>query len=139
MEDECLFDQAKLEEGKGNRDKALELYSNFIRLNCKADKTNLSQSAKQRLALAYNNSGFLRYLRVDFAKAIEDYTASVGLNPDLSVAYYNRGTVHYRLGRFDSAIADMKAALKLNPEFTDAKTGLERSIADKQEKIDRAW
>ncbi|XP_033726598.1 tetratricopeptide repeat protein 32-like [Pecten maximus] len=134
-----LFDQAKFEESKGDRGQALEMYSNFIDLTCRDDQINLSKSMKQRLALAYNNRGFLRYLRVDFDEAIEDYTASVSLDPDLSVAYYNRGTIHYRLGRFDDAIADMKAALMLNPEFTDARTGLERSMADKQEKLERTW
>ncbi|XP_021371502.1 tetratricopeptide repeat protein 32-like [Mizuhopecten yessoensis] len=139
MENSCLFEQAKTEESKGNRDKALEQYTQFINLTCRNDRSNYSKYMKEKLALAYNNRGFLRYLRVDFDEAIEDYTRSVSLDPDLAVTYYNRGTIHYRLSRFDNAIADMEAALRLNPDFTEARTGLERSAADKQEKLNRGW
>ncbi|XP_060068148.1 tetratricopeptide repeat protein 32-like [Ylistrum balloti] len=134
-----LFELAKSEESQGNHDKALELYSSFIDFTSRDNQSDNNDSLKQTLALAYNNRGYLRYLRVDFDEAVEDFTKGINLDPGLAVAYYNRGTIHYRLGRFDTAIADMKASLMKNPDFTEAKTGLEHCLADRQEKLDRPW
>lgn len=50
------------------------------------------------LSEAYNTRGHIRYLWVDFDRAVSDYTEAIGLDPGFAVAYYNRGQVHYRLG-----------------------------------------
>ena len=53
---------------------------------------------RQRLALAYNNRGHLKYLSVDFNEAIADYTEALVYDRDLAIAFYNRGQIHYRMG-----------------------------------------
>ncbi len=53
---------------------------------------------RRLLALAHNNRGHVKYMRVDFADAVDDYTMALELDDQFAVAYYNRGLVHYRLG-----------------------------------------
>ena len=55
---------------------------------------------KEKLALAYNNRGFLHYLDVEFKLSTQDYSAAIDYNPGLAVAFYNRGLVTYRMGMF---------------------------------------
>lgn len=50
------------------------------------------------LATALNNRGQIKYLRVDFYEAMDDYTAAIEAKPDFEVPYYNRGLILYRLG-----------------------------------------
>lgn len=40
----------------------------------------------------------MRYLRVEFAAAVLDFTAAIECQPGFEVPYYNRGLVRYRLG-----------------------------------------
>jgi len=51
------------------------------------------------LAIAYNNRGQVKYLRVDFYEAMDDYTSAIQINSQFEVPLYNRGLVRYRLGR----------------------------------------
>ena len=78
----------------GRLDEAFELYTNFI------DEHHHERKCKL-LAEAYNNRGQIKYLRVDFDGAIEDYTNALKLDKNFAVAYYNRGQIHYRLGRLN--------------------------------------
>lgn len=55
-------------------------------------------SASRDLATAFNNRGHIKYLRVEFAAAMEDYAAAIESQPGFEVPYYNRGLVLYRLG-----------------------------------------
>ncbi|XP_068959114.1 tetratricopeptide repeat protein 32 isoform X8 [Petaurus breviceps papuanus] len=86
------------------------------------------------LATAYNNRGQIKYLRVDFSEAVEDYTAAIGALPRFEVPYYNRGLIFYRLGQFDEALEDFKRVLDLNPDFQDAALSLKQTILDKEAK-----
>lgn len=51
-----------------------------------------------QLATAYNNRGQIKYLRVDFHEAVEDYTAAIQTDRSSETPFYNRGLIHYRLG-----------------------------------------
>lgn len=51
------------------------------------------------LATAYNNRGQIKYLRVDFYEAIEDYTSAIQADSEFEIPLYNRGLIHYRLGK----------------------------------------
>ncbi|CAH2246002.1 tetratricopeptide repeat 32 [Pelobates cultripes] len=86
------------------------------------------------LATAFNNRGQIKYFRVDFYEAMDDYTEAIKVNPNFEVPYYNRGLVLYRLGFFDEAIKDFQKVLHLNPQFEDAKISLKQSLQDKEEK-----
>ncbi|XP_030303759.1 tetratricopeptide repeat protein 32 [Calypte anna] len=110
---------------------AEELYSRFI-ARCPA-------GAHRDLATALNNRGQVRYFRVEFAAAMEDYTAAIECQPGFEVPYYNRGLVLYRLGYFDEAMKDFRKVLELNPQFEDASLSLKQAILDKEEKQKRGY
>ncbi|XP_062606665.1 tetratricopeptide repeat protein 32-like [Saccostrea cucullata] len=135
-EAERIFTEAKSSESNSNNDRAIELYTEFIKQVESAPNPNL---LGEKLALAYNNRGFLKYRRVDFEGAILDYTKSVNVNPKSCITFYNRGTVLYRLSKFDEAISDMKMALNLDPSFEPAQTGLHFAEQDRENKIKRGW
>ncbi|XP_037384366.1 tetratricopeptide repeat protein 32 [Talpa occidentalis] len=91
------------------------------------------------LATAYNNRGQIKYLRVDFYEAMDDYTSAIEVQPSFEVPYYNRGLILYRLGCFDDALEDFKKVLDLNPGFQDAIVSLKQTILDKEEKQRRNY
>ncbi|XP_075779555.1 tetratricopeptide repeat protein 32 [Pelodiscus sinensis] len=119
---------------------AEELYSRFI-AQCACSSAGPAPSRKcitHDLATAFNNRGQIKYLRVDFYEAMEDYTSAIQTQPDFEVPYYNRGLILYRLGYYDEALKDFKKVLALNPEFEDASLSLKQTILDKEEKQRRA-
>uniref|UniRef100_A0A8U7MJE6 Tetratricopeptide repeat domain 32 n=1 Tax=Corvus moneduloides TaxID=1196302 RepID=A0A8U7MJE6_CORMO len=69
---------------------AEELLSRFI--------ARSPPGARSDLATALNERGQARYLRVEFAAAVQDFTAAIECQPGFEVPYYNRGLVRYRLG-----------------------------------------
>ncbi|KAE8605171.1 hypothetical protein XENTR_v10015002 [Xenopus tropicalis] len=96
-----------------------------------------SQCSPEDLAVAFNNRGQIKYFRVDFYEAMDDYTEAIRIKPSFEVAYYNRGLIKYRLGYFDEAVKDFQKVLALNPEFKDAQISLQQSLLDKEEKTRR--
>ncbi|XP_015715074.1 tetratricopeptide repeat protein 32 [Coturnix japonica] len=109
---------------------AEELYSRFIAGGAGTGRD---------LATALNNRGQIKYLRVEFDAAMEDYTAAIQSQPAFEVPYYNRGLVLYRLGCFDEAMKDFRKVLELNPQFEDAALSLKQAILDKEAKQKRGY
>ncbi|KAK6167432.1 hypothetical protein SNE40_021464 [Patella caerulea] len=139
MEDqnEKTFYEAEYLESHGQEKEAFDKYSDFIEQMLsvvKQDDENVNLKIRSKLALAYNNRGYLRYLKVDFDEAIVDYTAGLKFDPKMHFSYYNRGLIHYRLGRFEEAIQDMKKCVKLKPDFEPAQQCLKQSIIDNYNK-----
>ncbi|CAL1585808.1 unnamed protein product [Knipowitschia caucasica] len=114
--------------------RAEHLYSLFIS-HC-VHHRNCSASD---LATAYNNRGQIRYLRVDFTEAVQDYSCAIQAHGHFEVPYYNRGLVHYRLGLYEEAKKDFEQTLKLNPEFEEAKVSLRQTLLDQQHKDQRGY
>nr|XP_023438786.2 tetratricopeptide repeat protein 32-like [Dasypus novemcinctus] len=98
-----------------------------------------SKCSPEDLATAYNNRGQIKYFRVDFYEAMDDYTSAIEVQPNFEVPYYNRGLILYRLGYFDEALEDFKKVLDLNPGFQDAALSLKQTILDKEEKQRRNY
>ncbi|XP_032722785.1 tetratricopeptide repeat protein 32 [Lutra lutra] len=122
---------------KGDYAEAEALYSAFIRQCACAGSVGSAPGSKcspEDLATAYNNRGQIKYFRVDFYEAMEDYTSAIQVQPTFEVPYYNRGLILYRLGYFDDALEDFKKVLDLNPGFQDAALSLKQTILDKEEK-----
>uniref|UniRef100_A0A8C6QWW8 Tetratricopeptide repeat domain 32 n=1 Tax=Nannospalax galili TaxID=1026970 RepID=A0A8C6QWW8_NANGA len=117
--------QARFE--KGEYLEAEALYSAYIRHCARCSPTG-------DLATAYNNRGQIKYFRVDFYEAMDDYTSAIEAQPSFEVPYYNRGLIRYRMGYFDEALEDFKKVLDLNPGFHDATLSLKQTILDKEEK-----
>ncbi|XP_027793662.2 tetratricopeptide repeat protein 32 isoform X1 [Marmota flaviventris] len=122
---------------KGEYAEAEALYSAYIRQGAGAAPVGAHPGSKcipEDLATAYNNRGQIKYLKVDFFEAMDDYTSAIEVQPSFEVPYYNRGLILYRLGYFDDALKDFKKVLDLNPGFQDAILSLKQTILDKEEK-----
>uniref|UniRef100_A0A667GAS3 Tetratricopeptide repeat domain 32 n=1 Tax=Lynx canadensis TaxID=61383 RepID=A0A667GAS3_LYNCA len=87
---------------KGEYAEAETLYSAYIRQCACAGSERaapVSKCSPEDLATAYNNRGQIKYLRVDFYEAMDDYTSAIRVQPTFEVPYYNRGLILYRLGK----------------------------------------
>ncbi|XP_053918479.1 tetratricopeptide repeat protein 32 isoform X2 [Cuculus canorus] len=129
MEPEALLEAARAELGARRLRAAEELYGRLLARGAGA----------QLRATALNDRGLCRYLRVEFAAALQDYTAAIECQPGFEVPYYNRGLVLYRLGCFDEAMKDFRKVLELNPQFEDAALSLKQAVLDKEEKQKRGY
>ncbi|XP_072263600.1 tetratricopeptide repeat protein 32 [Pyxicephalus adspersus] len=127
-----LLETANAELERRQLDLAEDLYGKIIE-RC----TQNSKCRSEDLATAYNNRGQIKYFRVDFYEAMDDYTEAIKVSPNFEVPYYNRGLVLYRLGFFDEAIKDFQKVLELNPQFEDAKISIKQSMLDREEKKKR--
>ncbi|XP_067428621.1 tetratricopeptide repeat protein 32 [Thunnus thynnus] len=128
------LERANAEFKRQNFKQAEELYTKFIS-SCVQSRVCEATS----LSTAYNNRGQIRYLRVDFDEAVEDYTSAIQADSQFEIPFYNRGLVRYRLGFFEDAKSDFQQALKLNPDFEDAKVSLQQTLLDQQHKINRGY
>ncbi|KAM5250044.1 tetratricopeptide repeat protein 32 isoform 1-T1 [Hipposideros larvatus] len=124
---------------KGDYPGAEALYSAYIRQCACAGPSGAAAGSPEDLATAYNNRGQIKYFRVDFYEAIDDYTSAIEVQPNFEVPYYNRGLILYRLGHFDDALEDFKKVLDLNPGFQDATLSLKQTMLDKEEKQRRNY
>jgi tetratricopeptide (TPR) repeat protein len=71
--------------------------------------------ARENRAIALYNRANARRGEGDFAAALEDYTAALGLRPEFQQALANRATIWLEKPDLDRALADVDAALRLNP------------------------
>ncbi|KAM8832526.1 tetratricopeptide repeat protein 32 [Spinachia spinachia] len=113
---------------------AEDLYTKFI-----ASCAQFREGEASKLAMAYNNRGQIKYLRVDFNEAVEDFTSAIKADCRFEIPFYNRGLIHYRLGFFNQAKSDFQQALKLKPDFEDAKESLQQTLLDQQHKTERGY
>lgn len=136
MEDSelIILQKAHDEFNSKNFKRAEEIYTQFIESCTKSRDCNALD-----LAIAYNNRGQVKYLRVDFYEAMDDYTSAIQINSQFEVPLYNRGLIRYRLGFFKEAESDFRRALELNPGFKDAKESLSQTLLDSEEKWKRGY
>ncbi|KAK7091917.1 tetratricopeptide repeat protein 32-like [Littorina saxatilis] len=133
-----MFEKAEGLEKEGKKEEAIKAYTDFITQCCSCYEKEVelpevleqTRARKEKLALAYNNRGFLYYLKVEFKLAAQDYTHALNYNPNMAVAYYNRGLIHYRLSRFSEAVVDLKEAVKLKPDLEPAHMCLQQALKD---------
>ncbi|XP_046905893.1 tetratricopeptide repeat protein 32 [Hypomesus transpacificus] len=133
-QDTQTLEHAHVEFKKRNFKQAEDLYTTFISSCLQTRKCEAGA-----LASALNNRGQIKYFRVDFNEAIEDYTSAIKANSQFEIPFYNRGLIHYRLGFSQKAEHDFKRVLELNANFEDAKTSLKQTLLDRQHKIDRGY
>ncbi|TRZ17441.1 hypothetical protein HGM15179_009695 [Zosterops borbonicus] len=130
----------KPEQRQQYEDLALEIFTRYSpKYKKQPDLDDVLERARSDLAAALNDRGQVRYLRVEFAAAVRDFTAAIECQPAFEVPYYNRGLVRYRLGDFDEAMKDFRKVLELNPQFEDAALSLKQAILDKEEKQKRGY
>ena len=111
------------------REQAEPLYDTMI----EAHRECSDAADRRHLAVAYNNRGQIKYMRVDFNEAVEDYTQAISLDNTLAVAFYNRGQIHYRLGWLISENGSVAAWVENTSLLfylpSHAKTNLTRKIS----------
>ncbi len=111
-------------ENKNEDDKAIEHYSEAIRLN-------------PRDPDAYCNRGGAYVFKKEYDKAISDYSEAIRLNPRHVVAYCGRGGTYIIKNENDKAIEDFSEAIRINPKIVIAYHG--RGIAyDNKNHYDKA-
>ncbi|XP_076872357.1 tetratricopeptide repeat protein 32 [Brachyhypopomus gauderio] len=131
---QTILNNAHSEFNGNNFKRAEELYTEFINI-CTKSRTYECED----LAVAYNNRGQVKYLRVDFYEAMDDYSAAIQANGLFEVPYYNRGLIRYRLGFFQEAESDFKRALEINAGFEDARQSLNQTVLDREAKMKRGY
>ena len=57
---------------------------------------------------------------LDYQQIMDDYEATLFLNPNFFFGYFNRAFIKIRLGEYKSAIEDLNHAIELEPEFAEA-------------------
>ncbi|XP_018119528.1 tetratricopeptide repeat protein 32 isoform X3 [Xenopus laevis] len=101
-----LLKAANAELERRQLEAAEELYGRVID-NCHQG----SQCSPEDLAVAFNNRGQIKYFRVDFYEAMDDYTEAIQIKPSFEVPYYNRGLILYRLDRYPLIIYSLVISL----------------------------
>ena len=71
-------------------------------------------------AIAFFNRGNGYFNQGNLAKAIDDYTRSIALNPDFAGSHFNRGNGYFNSGDLDHAIADYGEVLRIDPNYVNA-------------------
>jgi lipoprotein NlpI len=122
----------------GENDRAIESYSEAIRLNpshsaafngrgaayrSKGDYDRAIADYDEALKLnprnheAFNNRGNAYRIKENYDRAIQDYNEAIRLNPNYPLAFSNRSLAYRSKGDYDRAIQDNDKALRLNPAF----------------------
>jgi len=68
-------------------------------------------------ARVYYNSGLSSLLKLDYAKAISDFSLAIRLDPNYAPAYNKRGIAYEKQRNFDKAISDYNEAIRLDPNL----------------------
>lgn len=137
-----LFRRAAAEDALGNTEKALELYSEAIRLDPKATLAFLGRgillaSRKRAYERAIEDLNKVLVLEPDnvlalirrgaafgelgeTGRGLVDLDRAVALAPNSSQAYFYRGLIHSRRNEAAAALSDYDAALQRGPRNVDA-------------------
>jgi len=74
---------------------------------------------------AFTSRGNAYYDSRDYDQAIQDFTASIRLNPGDPDPYFDRGLAYMRKRDYDNAIQDFKQILRHEPNSARAQSALD--------------
>jgi len=154
--EEQFINQGEAYHNNGMYDKAIEAYSEAIKINPKSligylmrgksysakkdhdrainDYTkglNLAPNTKVQ-TMALNSRGYAYLGKRDYDKALADFNKAVQLSPNEANPYDSRGEAYLTIGDYDKAIEDYSKALRLDPTMESAKKGLAEAKKKKQ-------
>lgn len=122
---------------QGKKDEAIETWRGIANVTEGIDD--------DRAALAWFSVGFLFTQQGKHKEAIDAYSQSIDLNPNIPVPYNNRGAAKIELEQYEAAILDLNHAIHMNPSYAiafsnrgNAKRGLrqyEAAIEDYEEAL----
>ena len=95
-----------------------------------------TESAHDR-AIAFYNRGVEEKKAGDAAKAVDDYSEAIKLNPAYQFAWNNRGTAYAALEDYDNAVLNYTEAMRLDPKDADP-VGNRGLAYEKQGKLEAA-
>jgi tetratricopeptide (TPR) repeat protein len=81
--------------------------------------------------LINNNLGIALADRGDLDEAIQEFHASLGINPNYADAHYNLGNAFCKKGNLDAAIQEYRETLRINPNSAVAHYNLGAALASK--------
>ena len=84
------------------------------------------------VSMVHNLLGSAYYELGEYEKAIEQFKATLQINPDQSDVIYRLGTVYYMQGKFDETIQLWNEALRVDPSLPGVRKNLEKLLAEKQ-------
>jgi len=134
----AYLQRGRVYNGKGDYDKAIEDFNQFIRLDPnnagiysnrglaytnKGDYDKAIEDFNKAISLdindayIYGNRGIAYDKKGNIDRAIEDYNQAIKLDPNDALAYNNRGNAYGKIGDYDNAIADYNHAIKLDPNY----------------------
>lgn len=97
---------------QGKKDEAVEAWRSIA---------NIMQGIDDNLAAgAWFSIGYLYSEQGKHEDAIEAYSRSVDLKPNVVVPYNNRGNAKGELNQYEAAIKDFDKAISLNPDYAEA-------------------
>jgi tetratricopeptide (TPR) repeat protein len=68
-------------------------------------------------AYAYNNLGYVLWLKGQHVAATENLKKAIALRPDYTDAHYNLGIVYFTLGKYEEAQKEFKQTQAITPSF----------------------
>lgn len=89
---------------------------------------------KTYCADAHCGLGLVYYLKGDVYRAIENYSAAIGLQPEFPTAYCNRGEAWLHLKKWDKAKADLTHAADKGADIADSFRQDYKSVSDFEKK-----
>lgn len=100
----------------------------FSRANCRykmLEQIEMLETTNQDMSISLKgNSPEINseqpHASVDYQQIMDDYTATLSLNPKFFFGYFNRAYIKLRLGEYKSAVDDLNRAIELEPEFAEA-------------------
>lgn len=120
--------QAKALEGQGRLEEQIVLYTRCIKTGDLSPQVRTS---------AYYNRGNAYSDRGQNDRAIQDYDAAIGINPNDADVYNNRGIAYRNKGLYDRAIQDYDKAIEIDPKKARVYTNRGNAYSDKGQ-YDRA-
>jgi len=71
------------------------------------------------VASAYNCRGNVFFHKIDYERAILDYTKAIEKDSSFADAYYNRGNAYTSIDKYMMALSDYAKAMEINPDAID--------------------
>jgi WD40 repeat protein/serine/threonine protein kinase/Tfp pilus assembly protein PilF len=99
-----LIDRGEWLRKRGQHEKAIELFTEAIRLEPKN-------------ARAFGRRAFAYCMSREYERAIADFDVAINLNPNNAYVYGDRALALIELGEYDRAIADSSKAIELAPQW----------------------